>query len=96
MHELVAHSVNRSKVRGIRRVVLEFLAKLEYLVIYRAGRRIEVVPPHIIQQFFPGKYPFRVFKEEAQQLEFVRGHGNQLAGAAYLHPCEIDGNVAER
>src|SRR5258708_20380934 len=76
-HEFVSDSMNGAEMDRVSGVGLEFLAKLENLVVDGARSKVETHAPHIVEQFFSRNRPAGVVQEVAENLELMRAQRSQ-------------------
>src|SRR5438270_12109516 len=88
-HEFVAGAVDGQKEARVGRVRLELLAEAQDVVVDRAGGRIVLVAPDFVEQFVARENATRRGGEEFEELKFLRGEGDRLAGMGRFHAGEV-------
>src|SRR5215831_7803713 len=83
------------KMHGIARIVLQFPPQAKYVCIHRPCGGIAAVTPHLVEQFASRDDTFFVIKQEAKNLELLRGDRYTLTGTAHLHRKKVDLDVIE-
>src|SRR5437588_9971204 len=71
--EFVSHAMYCAEMYGARRVLLQFLAEFENVIVDGPRRRIVLVAPDFVQQFVAADDPVGVLYEELEGLELLRG-----------------------
>src|SRR5271154_2114017 len=94
-NELVAHAMYGAEVYWTGRITLQFLAKLQNVIVPGAGGGIILVSPHLVQQFVTADHAVRILHQELQGFEFLRGENHDLAVALHFHFLEVNGNAVE-
>src|SRR5579862_1724854 len=93
--KLISHAVYGAEMYGAGRIFLQFLAKLENVVVDRASGGIVLVAPNFVEQFVAANDPIRILHEELEGLEFLGGQNYDLAIAFDFHFLEVGGNAIE-
>src|SRR5215472_2117804 len=93
--ELIAYTVHRPEVHWIGRFFLQFLPKLQDMVVNGPGGRIIVISPDLVEQFVASNDALGILHHELQGLEFLRSEGDGLTFAEHFHLAEVNEDLVE-
>src|ERR1035438_4208771 len=77
------------------RVFLQFLAKLENMVVDGACRGIVLVAPHFVQKFVAVDDPVGVLHQKLEGLKLLGRQNHDPAVPLHFHLLEVGGDVVE-
>src|SRR3984957_4134698 len=86
--KFISCAIDGQQMLGVCRIWLQLLAQLQNLIIYRTRRRIEIVSPNLVEQDIACEDALGIYREEFQELEFVSGKNNRIAGTPHGHSFE--------